>query len=177
MALLPGFTQAVVAIVLSAVALPALAADAWTTFVVVRHAEKVDDSLDPSLNDAGRRRAELLASMLADSGIDAIHTSQFKRTRETAAPVARRLGLQVVVDPIQGEDHAGEQRALAEQLIAKHAGERVLIVGHSDTVPLLIDALGVPGLLKIPESDYHNLFVVERPATGPARLLHLHYGP
>ena len=62
------------------------------------------------------------------------------------------------------------------KLLAQHGGQRVLVVGHSNTLPPLIEALGVPRAPELTESDYDDLFVVERPAEGPARLLHLHYG-
>src|SRR5262245_9330244 len=97
-------------------------------FLLVRHAERVPSPAteDPPLTDAGRARAERLAAMLAKSEIRAIFVTRFRRTLETAKPLADLLKL----TPTEESD--------SQQLIAKlrsHTDEIVLVVGHSDTVP------------------------------------------
>ena len=67
--------------------------------VLTRHAEREPAGADPGLSVAGHKRAKLLASMLADSGIDAIFISQFVRTKQTATPLASHLGITPVVLP------------------------------------------------------------------------------
>ena len=103
--------------------------------------------------------------MLKDAQITAVYTTEYKRTRETAAPVAQSLGIQPEVIP--GDDLRG--------LIAKlkASSGNVLVVGHSNTLPQIISALGVSSRVTVAESDYDNLFLVvlER----PPRLIHLHY--
>src|SRR5437762_589228 len=76
-----------------------LSAAADTVVIAVRHAEKVvNGSKDPSLTPEGEKRAELLARMLRDAGVSAIYSTPFQRTRNTAAPLAKRLGIAVTVD-------------------------------------------------------------------------------
>jgi broad specificity phosphatase PhoE len=133
--------------------------------VLLRHAEREAGGTNPSLTAAGRARAKLLASMLAETGIDAIFTSEFKRTKETAAPIAERLGL----SPLELDD----DMAAAEQQL-RSAGQCVLVVGHTDTVPDLISALGGPPV-EIPDNAFNRLFVLHvRNDSG--NLLSMTYG-
>lgn len=133
---------------------------AQPTVFVVRHAERADTAAgsavamdtDPSLSAAGRRRAELLAAMLKDAGITAIYVTEFKRTHETAAPLAKALG--VTVTEIFSKDLAGLLARL------KPGQGRVLVVGHSNSVPEVIKGLGVKTALAIADTEYDNLFIV-----------------
>lgn len=130
-----------------------------TTVLVVRHAERASDvETDPRLSEAGHARARALAEALADAGVDVVITSQYLRTRETALPLAERLGLGIVVDSVRSaEASSGE---LARRVLAEHAGRRVLIVGHSNTVPLIVRALGGAEVGPLTESAYGDLFIV-----------------
>ena len=140
---------------------------------VVRHAERADTAAgaspmmasDPDLSDAGRARAQSLAAMLKDAGVTAIFTTQYKRTRQTAEPLAKTLGLEVTV--VNANDMAG----LIEKV--KAATGNVLVVGHSNTVGDVVAKLGVADPPKVGDNDYDNLFVVvgrEKPT-----FLRLHY--
>lgn len=149
---------------------PALA---QSPIYLVRHAERADSgtmaattmATDPDLSDAGRARSESLAVMLKDAGIKAIYTTEYKRTRQTAAPLAKALGIEATVVP------AREMKALVEKL--KGSAAPVLVVGHSNTVGETIAALGVTESVKIGDADYDNLFIVV-PGTKPT-LVRLHY--
>jgi phosphohistidine phosphatase SixA len=140
---------------------------------LVRHAERADTgggapatmAADPNLSDAGRQRAESLAAILKDAGITAIYATEFKRTQETAAPLAKTLGIAVTTVP--AKDMAG----LVQKL--KGATANVLVVGHSTTVPEIVKALGVTAPLKIDDTEYDNLLVVTS-ATQP-QLIRLRY--
>lgn len=107
------------------------------TFVLVRHAEKAtDDPRDPSLSDAGRLRAERLAHRLHDADVVAVYATPYRRTQQTAAPAARDHRLDVITyDPAQPAS------ALATSLRRRHARGTVLVVGHSNTIPALAQAL------------------------------------
>jgi phosphohistidine phosphatase SixA len=152
------------------VAAPALA---QSNIFLVRHAERADTAggaapmmaADPSLSDAGRQRAESLAAALKDAGISAIYATEFKRTQETAAPLAKALGLTVITVP------ANDTNALVEKL--KAATANVLVVGHSNTVPEVVKALGISTPATIGDRDYDNLFVVTTGAQP--RMIRLHY--
>ena len=123
-----------------------------STVFIVRHAEKADDSKDAELSEAGRARAEALANMLRDSKISAIYTTEFKRTQQTAAPLAKALGLTITTLP--SANHA----ALVTKLRTSTANS--LVVGQGNTIPDVIKALGISEPVNIPDSDYDNLFVV-----------------
>jgi phosphohistidine phosphatase SixA len=143
-----------------------LGAGAQSTVFIVRHAEKADsDSRDPELSAAGKTRAERLAQMLKDAGVTDIYATDFKRTQQTAAPLAQMLGTPVTT--VSAKDNA--------TLVSKLRGlsGNALVVGHTNTIPDLLKALGIVAPIKIAESDYDDLFVVEL-AEKP-RLIHLHY--
>ena len=149
------------------------AASAQQTVILVRHAELQGAAMaEPKqlpLSEAGEARAKLLASVLRDAGIDAIYVTDFLRTNKTAEPLARALGKELIVLP------KGDAQELVQRLAANHAGQTVLLVGHTDTIPGLVKALGHPADIKIDAQDYGTIFVVTpRNGTAPA-LLRLRY--
>ena len=143
--------------------LPSLAS-AQHLVIVVRHAERADGGMsaakqtDPLLSGEGEARAKRLAAMLAESGITAIYATEYRRTQDTAKPIADRLGLKVQTQ--KGQDTAG----LVAMLKVRHAKDVVLLVGHSNTVPEIIKALGGPAF-KIPDDEYDTIYFLV-PATG-----------
>lgn len=147
-----------------------------TTVIVIRHAEKdlSVSAVDPPLNQAGQARAQLLARMFGDvknfGHIEAIYVSPALRNRLTAAPLAARLGISENIAP--GDD----SRGLVHRVLREHRGGRVLIVGHSDTVPQIVAALS--GNSRIPEieaQEYGTMYIVTVPRIGRANVLRLNY--
>src|SRR6478736_1108767 len=146
--------------VLAMTRFPALAA-AQKMVILTRHAERADGvatmttasgaPADPMLSEAGTARAQKLAAMLADANITAMFTTEFRRTKDTAAPLAAKLKL-------TPEVVAGAQTAAMIEKIRTHAEETVFVVGHSNTVPAIIKALGGPDVT-IADSEYDNLFI------------------
>ncbi len=124
-----------------------------TTFYLVRHAEKLDDgSKDPVLTLAGQARAKHLASMLANTDITAVYATDYQRTQLTAKPLADFLGITVTsYDP-------SYLPAFAEQL--KQQGNNALVVGHSNTTPMLTFLLSGQATIGLDEADYDNIFQV-----------------
>jgi 2,3-bisphosphoglycerate-dependent phosphoglycerate mutase len=152
--------------------LPALASPALaqSTVFVVRHAERADAGTpvtDPDLSAAGHARAEALASALRDAGITAIFVTQLKRTQQTAAPLAKALGLTPVVLP---QDNTAGLIARLE----KHTGN-ALVVGHSNTVPEIVKLLGVSSPVTVGDTEFDHLFVVVRPVMGAPSVILLRY--
>ena len=134
-------------------------------FFLVRHAEKLlDAGADPSLSAAGTTRAEALADVLGDAGISRIFSSDYRRTRATAKPLAERLALEIEpYDPRQ-------LRTFADRLLGMNG--RVLIVGHSNTTPLLAELLGGEGGPPIEEkSEYDRLYIIVVDATTTTTML------
>lgn len=162
------------ALALAAAPLTAQAPAASTTVILVRHAEKAaEPAADPPLTAAGVARAEALAGVVRDAGVRAIVTTQFARTRATAAPAAAALG---VVPEVADARAPGHPSALATALLAAHRGETVLVVGHSNTVPAIVAALGAPEPARICDAEYDHLYVVTVPASGRATVVHARYG-
>lgn len=150
-----------------------------TVVLLVRHAEKaVAPADDPALSVAGAERARALAEALQGAGVKAIIVSPRLRTRATAQPLADQLKVTAETVSLDGgvESHA---RAVAAA-VRRHAGEVVLVVGHSNTVPAIIAALGGPAGPDICDAEYSSLFVlVLQPGSGGGEEAHLvrsHYG-
>ncbi len=143
-----------------------------TTVVIVRHAEKaITPKTDPPLTEVGRKRAELLAKMLRTADVSTIYTSGFARTDQTAKAVADAVG----VEPTRYD--ARHSRALAKLLKIAPAGSVTLVVGHSNTIPDLLAALGVDRhkLPTIADREYDQLFIVTL-FDGKTSLVCLRYG-
>jgi len=146
---------------------------AQSTVFLVRHAERADASpgtkptagSDPDLSEAGHARAASLALALKDAGITAIYVTKYKRTHQTAAPLAKASGVTPTI--IKGDDAATLVAAL------KTAKGNVLVVGHSNTVPAVVKELGVSTPITIGDDEFDNLFVVRTGAD--ATLIRLHY--
>jgi len=137
--------------------------------IVVRHAEK--DTLppdDPPLTAAGAARALALDRALAAAGVQAVITTQLRRTRETARPIAERLGL-VVQTVKRDEDITAHARAVAAAVL-KEVGKTVLVVGHGETVGPIIAALGGPQIRNLCANEYSHIFVLVLEA-GRARFV------
>ena len=151
------------------------------TVYLVRHAEKAAEPReDPPLTDAGRTRAEQLARVLGRSGVKAVYTSQFLRTRATGEPIARALGVTATVVPIQmsTENPNAISPVSYDTLVAKlvERGENALVVGHSNTLAEIAKRLGGAGVPNIDEKSFDDLFVVTVYGKGHAAVSHLKYG-
>lgn len=161
-----------VACLLTGAALPALALP--DVVVLVRHAEKAAEAgSDPALSEAGEQRAQALAAALGGLRINAIITTPYRRTRDTAAPLARALGLTPQRVETRRGDTASHVQAVAEAVRAQTGA--VLVVGHSNTVTPLLAALGGPTLAALCETSFHHVFVLQ-PAASPVRWAQLSYG-
>jgi phosphohistidine phosphatase SixA len=153
-----------------------LAAQQDRLVLLVRHAERAQEPADdPGLTPAGVDRAQALREVLAATGLNAVITTQLRRTQLTAAPSAEQYHLTPIVVRAGGGTEA-HGRAVAEAVRARPAGEAVLVVGHSNTVPAIIAALGGPALPDLCDSEYATLFTLLVPAVGSPRLVRSTYG-
>jgi phosphohistidine phosphatase SixA len=139
---------------------------------IVRHAEK-DTGTNPILSAAGQKRAGDLYRQLKDKKIDLILVSQFRRTAMTADS----LRLQNKIETLQYKaDATGE--SLFQVIAANGANAKnILVVGHSNTLPVIIKKAGVKDYPQtdIPDYEYDNLFIVEQSKKGPV-VLAIKYG-
>lgn len=143
-------------------------ADESLVVFLVRHAEKSADREDPALSAAGKERTRSLAGLLRDAAIESVYSTDFRRTRETAAPLAAQLELDITIyDPT-------ELAGLAADL--QRQGGRSLVVGHSNTTPELVALLGGdPGAPIDEESEYDRLYVVTIGTDGAVETVVLRY--
>lgn len=141
-----------------------------TTFVLVRHAEKAnDDQRNPSLSEEGQARAEALKGLLTPMEVDAIYSTPFIRTRSTVAPIAAIKGLEV-------SDYDYQNANLLTELIEKHQGGTIIISGHSNTTPILVNQLlGEDAFGWLKEDEYDKIFIVTASEIGNGKLTLLSY--
>jgi 2,3-bisphosphoglycerate-dependent phosphoglycerate mutase len=141
-----------------------------TTIILVRHAEKIKDQQDPNLTKEGKLRAEKLKDILSTISLNSIYSSDYNRTQQTAKPTSNTQRVEITsYDP----------RALNEfgnMLLQKKAGENILVVGHSNTTPVLLNYFMKEKVVEsISESDYGNLYIVNINHQGNAKSLLLKY--
>lgn len=145
---------------------PAVAAaqEDATVVYLVRHAERAEDGTsDPVISLSGWDRSRLLADVLRDAGLTHIHTSDFRRTRMTGAPTAEATGLSLrVYDP-------RDLRGFAEEL--RRTPGRHLVLGHSNTTPGLVEALGGDPSGTIADLEYDRLYIVTLTSAGASTVL------
>ncbi|MDP3467144.1 MAG: phosphoglycerate mutase family protein [Daejeonella sp.] len=145
-----------------------------TTIFIVRHAEKdVSDpkNEDPELSVEGRERAEALAGKLNEIKLDAAFATKYKRTTQTAYYAAKNSNIQI--QTYDGHDFTG----IAELVKSKHSGQRVLIVGHSNTVLELLESFGASRpLTALTDEDYDFFFELKIDPHGKAKLISQQYG-
>ena len=148
-------------------------ARATTVVMVVRHAETEPSAdADPGLSVDGRERAAGLARLLSQArpvrGVDAIFTSEFRRTQQTATPLSETLALPVNVVP------SPTWAKLPSKILRDHRGEYVLIVGSSNTVPPLVEALSGE-TVTLGENEFDAMFIVFVPQISKPRVVRIRY--
>lgn len=143
-----------------------------TVIVLVRHAEKASSDTDPPLSAAGQARARALADAVRPFGVSGIFVTQYQRTQATAAPLASAL--RIVPDTFNTRAE-GHPQAVANAARA-HRGGALLVVGHSNSVPAIINALGAGPVAELCETEYANLFVVVLKEGATPRLERRTYG-
>lgn len=161
----PLIVVAIAGLLLAGCASTRVADDAVATYLLVRHAEK-DTSVasDPPLTAAGHARAQRLAEQLRNTPLDAIYSSSYRRTRQTATPVADAHRLAIVdYDP-------ADAAAFAARLRGAHPRGQVLVVGHSNTLPPLASALCGCAVADMDEAIYGIRYTLRFDADGNPRL-------
>jgi len=149
---------------------------ATTTVIFIRHAEKDLTQVDnPGLSDQGRVRVAELTRQLIDAdvvaGIDAIYSTSYRRNTETVQPLAKILNLEInYYNPTENEK-------VLENILDNHKGKIILVVAHSNTVPILIADLGASkNVPPIAEHEYDNIYIVSIPWFGKTKTIRLRYG-
>jgi phosphohistidine phosphatase SixA len=143
-----------------------------TTVILVRHAEKKIEpsNPDPDLTPEGLERAQEIARVFGEAGINAIYATQYKRTQQTVKPLSDRAGLPVTLLDANQIDQ------LLRQIQTTNRGQTVFIAGHNNTVPKIVSELSGETYPVIPESEYDNLYIVTIYRFGKAKVVKLKYG-
>lgn len=175
-----GYMRSPLLLVLMAVAVTLLSACAarkspttaqeMTTIYVVRHAEKLTTDFDTPLSPAGEQRAQALSEKLAEGGVQRIYATTRQRTQQTVRPLAERLKLELVVMEPNAVD------SLVQRIKKEDRGRVVLVAGHNNTVPSIVQGLSGLSVEPIPEKVFDRLYRVELPAEGSATVTLLSYG-
>ena len=139
-----------------------------TTFFVVRHADRMGKA--DALTASGKERAQKLAEMLKHLRVAAVYSTDTARTRATAKPTADALQLSIKTYPGKPSSQ------FFSQLQNRHRGQTVLIVGHSNTVGLLVEELGGDKGIRLGDNEYDNLFVVSGDAPTKMQTVRLKFG-
>lgn len=141
-----------------------------TVMVLVRHAEKMaDGSKDPGLTTAGQARAVRLKEMLASQEVAAIFSTPYNRTKSTVAPLALDKSLVI-------KEYKPFAEGFLEKLNVEYQGQTVVIVGHSNTIPAMVNQLiGEEKYADLSDMDYGNLFVVTIHSSGEGKEVVLQY--
>ncbi|HVG30981.1 MAG TPA: phosphoglycerate mutase family protein [Pyrinomonadaceae bacterium] len=146
-----------------------------TVVLIVRHAEKASDAEDSPLTEAGARRAQALVRAANEAGVSAIYSTQFKRNRDTAQPLAERLGVGVTEAPVELQNPGDYGRRLAVDILGKRRGQTALVVGHANTVASIVEGL-TGRAASLGDIQYGDMFVVTVPPSGPAGVIKAQYG-
>ncbi|HYC51799.1 MAG TPA: phosphoglycerate mutase family protein [Gemmatimonadaceae bacterium] len=144
--------------------------------ILVRHAERAAaPQADPVLTDGGAQRAVALKKALATAGVSAVVATQYQRTQLTAKPLMDSLGLTPVIvragNPLQAH-----LDSVAAAVRRQASGSVILVVGHSNTIPGIIAALGGPKMPDLCDDEYSFLYVMHYPAAGAPQLVIANYG-
>lgn len=134
--------------------------DGMTTFYFIRHAEKrTDQGSDPELTDKGAERAEQWVNFFFLKDLDVILTSDFKRTRATAQPLARSKKMDLITYDVK--------TLTAAELLKKYRGKTVALYGHSNTINEYTNQLQTDSIYKaLNDADYDHYFLVRVDESG-----------
>ncbi len=135
---------------------------------LVRHAEKVDNSSNPPLSPEGKVRATTIAKTLQDANIQFVHSTDYLRTKNTAAPIAAKNGLKTDVYD------ARNLPSFVKKL--KEKGGRHLVVGHSNTTPRLVELLGGDPGSTINDKEYDRLYLLNLMPNGNTNTVLIRFG-
>lgn len=139
------------------------------TIFLVRHAEKMSGQ-NPELTTEGKERAQRLAAMLKEVELEAIFSTNYKRTQATAAPTAANHQLDIIdYNPRELED-------FSSMLLHDYGGKNILVVGHSNTTPKLCGLLeNNPIYDAFDETDYGNLVIITVTDNGNRKAVFLRF--
>jgi broad specificity phosphatase PhoE len=151
-------------------ALGASAQSTLTTFILVRHAEKkADGSKNPELTEEGEKRAQNLVTLLQNTPVAAVYSTDYIRTRSTVEPLATTRSLPVkTYEPFKKEP--------IDKMLTEYAGKTVVICGHSNNIPWIANYLqGTESIKDFADTDYGNMLILTVTTAGHASVTWLRF--
>jgi len=145
----------------------------WTHFFCVRHAEKAkDDPKDPTLTAEGMARAERLGRIMAEAGLDSVYATPYRRNQLTAEPIQRRGNTPPIVTY-----KPDEQENWLLELLKTSQGKKMMVVGHQNTIPKLLNQLKGGGFAyeNIADLEFGLLYVVATQGFGQTKIVEVRY--
>lgn len=126
-----------------------------TKIIIVRHAEKMTDgSKNPPLSDVGKLRAEKLKDLFTDVKIDKLFSTPYLRTKATLQPIATTRSLDIT-------DYNPSDKSFSENLLKNEKGKTIVIVGHSNSSPELVNRLlQNKKFSQLDETEYGKLWII-----------------
>lgn len=142
-------------------------------FYCVRHAEKRTDQGDnPDLSEEGKARAKQLGVILTEAHIDRVFSTTYQRTIQTAETVRRNTAK----PPAASTFPPNLQDVWLDQTLSEGANKRYLVVGHSNTIPQLLNRLtGDSTYQNIPDGDYGRFYIAVTKGIGQTEVLEFRY--
>lgn len=124
-----------------------------TTYYFIRHGEKVDNTKNPDLSETGFERAKTWEELFSEIKLDAIYSTDYKRTLQTVVPTAKSQKRSITkYDP---------KTINIESFKKENVGNKVLIVGHSNTIPNFVNAMVNQSIYpEIDDLTFGNLYIV-----------------
>lgn len=124
-----------------------------TTIYFIRHAEKADSYKNPDLSSAGLERAAHWSAIFSETTFDAIYSTDFKRTKQTATPTAENKKLDITLYDAKSLDF--------DKFKTDNLGKTILVVGHSNTIPDFVNKLITQNVYAaIEDTTFGNLYIV-----------------
>lgn len=144
--------------------------DSITKVFIIRHAEKGDDgSKDPPLSGQGKIRAAALAKTLSKIPVHGIYSTPYKRTRETVEVISAQSGVAI-------ENYNPMDVEAIQSLVLSQKGKTLVLVGHSNTVPLILNKFTQSTVYKnLPENEFDNIWLLLLKGAKLVELIHLTY--
>ena len=146
------------------------------TVFLIRHAEKsLEPGADPELSELGKARALQLVNIFSPTKTAAIFTSQYRRTQQTALPLANALGIAITALEINKDNAKQYTALLLERICALPDKSNVLVVGHSNSIPAIVSAWTGEQVADIADDEYDRLYMVRLDACHASDSLALRY--
>lgn len=124
------------------------------TIILLRHAEKDTAKKDPPLTEKGRQRAERLKATLAAWKPDLFYSTATARTMQTITPMVTVCGKQI-------QTYSAAEQSTFAQALKQQAGKTIVVVGHSNTIPQLVNLLtGKDTYTDLPDDEFGRIFIV-----------------